>query len=938
MLVPDFRVLLDAVSAQPDLGLYIYGPGDTRKGQWLSYAELRRIARQNAARLRSVQGFGQDRITLLHFDNHRDNIIWFWSTAYAGSVPAMSTPFVNSPEARKAQIEHLHHLLEDPICLTRKDTISKDFEDGSPLRVQAIDELEEVADAVEEYDMPAVRPDNLALLMLTSGSTGNAKAVCLTHSNLLAAARGKASAFRTPPDTCFFNFIGLDHVAGLIEIHLHALEERASQVHVQSSDLISDPLEFIRLANKHRISRTLAPNFFLAKLLSTIESAEVRLVNSNFDLSCLTHLASGGEANVVETADALSRLLSKFGAPRNCIVTAFGMTETCAGAIFHDSCPDYDLSQGYEFASVGKCCPEIEMRIRTSDDVKTNGHANGTTANNHYSINSVGNLEVRGPMVFSRYYNNSTATEESFTSDGWFKTGDQAMIDGAGNLNIVGRTKDTMKINGVNYTSQEIEFAIEDAGISGVAPSFTVCFAYRLPGASTEQACVVYLPSYEEDDVESRIRALDRITKIVILRTGSKPYVLPLNATLLQKSTLGKLSRNKIRQALVDGKYSAYEEKNQAIIKAYREKHFSPPTTEAEKIVSRIFHDVLGLDEGELGVDAPYFEAGLTSIDLIKARRRIEIAFNITEEIPMSTMMTKSTIRMLAQTMESMTSSEVRAYDPVVTLKHSGDKTPLFLFHPGVGEILVFFGLVKFLEDRPVHALRARGFNKGEPFFTSIEEVIEVYYAAIRKKQPHGPYAMAGYSWGSMLAFEVAKKMEADGEEVGFLGAFNLPPHIKWRMRQFDWVECLVHLAYFSDLISEESTTTVAPYMRTLSSKSAQMDYLLEISSPERLEELALSKANLSNWADVAFTLQSRAVDYDPSGKVAAMDVFYCRPLTILGITKQQWLDQHLRAWEEFVGDVQYHEVDGAHYTMLLPEHVGSFQRHLNKVLKKRGV
>lgn len=317
MIVPDFRLLLDAVATNPDLGLHIYGPGDTRKGQWLSYAELRRIARQNAAKLRNIQGFGQDKITLLHFDNHRDNLIWFWATAYAGSVPAMSTPFVNSPEARKAQIEHLHQLLEDPICLTRNGTISRDFQDVALLRLQAIDELEEVGDAVEEYNTPAVRPDNLALLMLTSGSTGNAKAVCLTHSNLLAAARGKASVFRTPPNTCFFNFIGLDHVAGLIEIHLHALEERASQVHVQSSDLISDPLEFLRLANKHRISRTLAPNFFLAKLLSTIESAEVRLVNSNFDLSCLTHLASGGEANVVETADALSRVLSKFGAPRN---------------------------------------------------------------------------------------------------------------------------------------------------------------------------------------------------------------------------------------------------------------------------------------------------------------------------------------------------------------------------------------------------------------------------------------------------------------------------------------------------------------------------------------------------------------------------------------------------------------------------------------------
>lgn len=113
---------------------------------------------------------------------------------------------------------------------------------------------------------------------------------------------------------------------------------------------------------------------------------------------------------------------------------------------------------------------------------------------------------------------------------------------------------------------------------------------------------------------------------------------------------------------------------------------------------------------------------------------------------------------------------------------------------------------------------------------------------------------------------------------------------------------------------------------------------MLEIVSPERLEELALSKANLKNWADVGFTLQSQAIDYNPSGKVTAMDVFYCRPLTILGITKQQWLDQHLRAWEEFVVDVQYHEVNGAHYTMLLPENIGSFQRNLNKVLRKGGV
>jgi acyl-CoA synthetase (AMP-forming)/AMP-acid ligase II/thioesterase domain-containing protein len=945
MTVPDFKSLLESAVNISDGGIHIYGHGDTRKGYWLSYAELQSFAKKNATKLKQLDGFRDHGIILLHFNNHWDNIVWFWSTAYAGCVPAMSTPFVNSPEGRKSHIKHLHQLMENPICLTRKATMERDFGDTHILRLCTVDDLELRNDT--PFEMPTIRPDNLALLMLTSGSTGNAKAVCLTHHNLLAAVRGKAASLQTPPNTSYFNFIGLDHVAGLVETHLHALQAGASQVHVQAADLISDPLEFILLANIHRISRTLAPNFFLAKLHRAMESAEVRLANSNLDLSCMTHIASGGEANVVETVEAVSKLLGKFGAPRNCIVSAFGMTETGGGAIFNINCPEHDIQEKYEFASVGKCSPGIEMRIHIPDAAKVNGHVNGTTHANGYmngvydsrhGVTPVGDLELRGNIVFERYYNNPGATKDAFTADGWFKTGDRAMIDGVGHLNIVGRAKDTMTINGVNYLPHEIEFAIEEAGIPGIAPSFTACFAHRWRGASTEHVCVVYLPTYEPDDVLSRMRALDGITKIVAIQTGSKPYVLPLDKTSLQKTTLGKLSRTKIRNALAEGQYTTLEEKDQEIVKAYREAHFTPPVTEAEKAISHIFHDILDLEEGTLGVDAPYFEAGLTSIDLIKARRQIEIAFKVTEEIPMSTMMTQSTIRLLAQTMQSLTSAEARPYNPVVTLKHGGHKTPLFLFHPGVGEILVFFGLVKFMDDRPVHALRARGFNKGEPFFTSIEEVIETYNAFIRKTQPHGPYALAGYSWGSMLAFEVAKRLEADGEEVSFLGTFNLPPHIKWRMRQFDWVECLVHLAYFSDLISEESTAQVAPYMRTLNSKDAQMDYLMEISSPERLEELAISRASLMNWVDVAFSLQSRAVDYDPSGKVRRMDVFYCRPLTILEITKQQWLEQHLRAWEEFVDDVQYHEVDGAHYTMLLPEHVGSFQRHLNKVLKMRGV
>ena len=117
-------------------------------------------------------------------------------------------------------------------------------------------------------------------------------------------------------------------------------------------------------------------------------------------------------------------------------------------------------------------------------------------------------------------------------------------------------------------------------------------------------------------------------------------------------------------------------------------------------------------------------------------------------------------------------------------------KTPLFLFHPGVGEIPVFLALVKHLPERPVYAFRAKGFNAGEGFFCSLEEMVSTYVSAIRTQQPHGPYALAGCSFGGMLAFATAKRLEAAGEQVSFCAIFNLPPHTSGAC--VSWTGCSV--------------------------------------------------------------------------------------------------------------------------------------------------
>lgn len=112
--------------------------------------------------------------------------------------------------------------------------------------------------------------------------------------------------------------------------------------------------------------------------------------------------------------------------------------------------------------------------------------------------------------------------------------------------------------------------------------------------------------------------------------------------------------------------------------------------------------------------------------------------------------------------------------------------------------------------------------------FKDLEGSLQTYHRSIKKKQREGRYATADYAFGAMLAFEAAKRLIKDGDEDRFVGNFNLLPHVKWRMRQFDWVERLMHLSYFSGLISEECTTKVTPMLRRLAARQEVLDQLFE--------------------------------------------------------------------------------------------------------------
>ncbi|KAA8652865.1 hypothetical protein EYZ11_007593 [Aspergillus tanneri] len=939
----DLVTLLHQSAAAPT-GLVVYADGNRSPPTRLSYAQLRDRAAKGASWLRGCPEFRSGAVTLVHFKSHLDNIVWFWATLLAGSVPALSTPLANTSEARCAHFQHLHDVLKDPLVLTLQQLRTSDFAENVVLRVVAVDAESDGHgyNTMNGYAKDHPRKmngyvnatnrankvdslDGVAALMLTSGSSGNSKVVCLTHQQIFASIRGKLAAMPEHEDGAVLNWVGLDHVGSLMETHLRALYARVDQVQMPAIEALSRPLMFLRLLTRHRVAMTFAPDFFLRKLVSALDTASAD-ETQDIDLRHLRYLVSGGEPNAVDTGLRLTEHLRRLGLQYDDVITpGFGMTETCAGSIYNRQFPVVDLQTRRDIGSLGTCVPGIEMRI-------------SPVAGNH-DPTAPGILELRGPIVFSRYLHNEEATRAAFTQDGWFQTGDLATIDERGHLMLTGRLKELININSVKYLPHEIEIAIHQACIPGVAPTFVACFSYQPDGAHAEEVYVVYQHEYSSEDAEARISALHAIVRTVLLFTSARPRVLPLPPGRLDKTTLGKLSRTKIQMALARGVYRDQEETNERILREYRSQSVVAPRDEMERTLRDLVLQTLGLsEEMQLGIDTPILDTGINSADLIRLKRATEIAFGI-DELPMITVMTHTTIRSLVAAIRRFQSTaHTEEYQPVVTLQPSGSNTPLWLFHPGVGEILVFLALAPYFPERPIYAMRPRGFNRGETTFDNLEELVTTYYAAMRARQPRGPYALAGYSYGSMLAFQIAQRLEADGETVQFLGCLNLPPHIKQRMRRLDWTAGLLHIAHFCAIIPEERSRALMTELRG-QAPAVQVARVFAEGDAQRTAELGLTPSNLQTWTDVAFSLQRMGWDYDPTGSVATLDVFFCDPLSDVAGSREEYRQTKLNRWADYVReDLRFHEVDGAHYTMLSTEHVGRFQQTLKKALAERGL
>ena len=201
------------------------------------------------------------------------------------------------------------------------------------------------------------------------------------------------------------------------------------------------------------------------------------------------------------------------------------------------------------------------------------------------------------------------------------------------------------------------------------------------------------------------------------------------------------------------------------------------PRNPTEETLTRLFAEVLGVER--VGVDSAFFDLGGTS--LLAARLMSRIRDTLGHQAPIGTLFRAPTPAALAERLTGNDGTDT-ALEVLLPLRASGERVPLFVFHPAGGLSWCYSGLPPRLgAGQPVHGLQARGLQHDEPLPATMDEMAADYAAQMRTVQPHGPYRLLGWSVGGVVAHTVAVHLQRAGEQVDLLALMDAYPSDQWR-------------------------------------------------------------------------------------------------------------------------------------------------------------
>ncbi len=209
----------------------------------------------------------------------------------------------------------------------------------------------------------------------------------------------------------------------------------------------------------------------------------------------------------------------------------------------------------------------------------------------------------------------------------------------------------------------------------------------------------------------------------------------------------------------------------QKLIQKQLRKGFDAPRNLWEFQLVQIWENILGIHPVSIGDN--FFELGGHSLLAVRLMSQIQKHFQI--NLPLAILFQYPTIEQIAHFLNSSTHS--LPWSALVPIKTNGNQPPLFCVHPGGGNVLCYHHLAYYLSsERPFYGLQSVGLNPENQPHTSVEQMATHYIQELQTVQPHGPYFLSGWSFGGLVAFEMAQQLSHQGEQIALLVLIDTNP------------------------------------------------------------------------------------------------------------------------------------------------------------------
>jgi amino acid adenylation domain-containing protein len=723
----------------------------------------------------------------------------------------------------------------------------------------------------EELAAAQTIPENLAYVMYTSGSTGKPQGVQITIAQIECYLQAVNQVVKIKPEDIYLHSASFSFSSSLRQLLL-PLAQGAKVVITsrENTTNLGSLLGVIQTENITIFDTVSSVWNYLLIHLSQIEQEQAeQLIDSQLRLL----IFSGG----LLTAQLLNQVRSKFSQQPQ-MINIYGQTETigvCAYLI-----PDsFNASEGY--VPVGS--PYLHHQLYLLNDKLE-----------PVAAAEIGELYVAGASLARGYLNNRQLNDLKFISHPFttnkqqellYKTGDLARYLPDGNLEIVGRQDFQVKIRGMRVEIEEIETVLTQH------PDIQQAAVVGKEDRSGEQIIVAYIVPNNEQINISDVRSF--------LKRKLTDYMMPSAFVLLD--TLPLTSNNKLdRRSLPEP-----SRENFTVL---------PPRDRLELQLIQIWEKVLNIQP--IGTSDNFFDLGGHSLIALQLFAQIEQIWG--KRLLLMTLLELPTISELANFLRQEASSTI--WSPLVLLKSGENKPPLFCVHPLGGNIFGYYNLAnKMGQDRPIYGLQAQGTDRQSKPLDRIEDMASYFIQAIQTVQPDGPYFLLGYSFGGIIAFEMARQLADRGQKVAFLGLLDIkcPTLEKANLSFFQWLN--LHTSKLRKLGLKEQIE----YCLERKIKGSRIEYRDEILST--LSHLETFTPELLNILDCSLSARK---NYRPQVYSGAATLFWSEYQSL-------YIDLYPElGWGDLVaGGLEIQYLPGDHLTLMKEPHLQVLVEKLNSCI-----